>query len=452
MKAVLTLMLAALLSSPARADTVPGDAPLSTSKIVSSTIGALRSCAKYEPVGVCFFLRCTPFGCNVETSLRVRHFTPDLVVSIYHDASTHPWDYGRKVAGMTQGAGAAMSAWPVIDAAGTRTKSAKPVASGIYRDADAIGNPANVLGMLLSGGTPSMDSPSSVPLPTPVELMKFFSEGPQEIADAWAAVPQSYMASGQAQFAQSSSNMQSVMGQAQGMLSGITGGGTLSFGESGQSGGGGGSGSSTSSSENTSGSANSGSSSASTSSNDKIVCPPGATPFGLYYLSNLDAFSWRGFWQLEQLYPGTWLPGIREVGTGLLGTWGGVFPRQGSVVQQHPVKGSAVLAQRVADIVGKGAQPHIYAPLQLEPPGFKYFGFQGIREADENHTLWQRLHPSPSTECVAFGSNDSLRPTSYGDGHNKTDRGMVWGMWRRQECCAKVTPIFLGSIPFNTSE
>ncbi|WP_430624506.1 TraU family protein [Salmonella enterica] len=34
---------------------------------------------------------CTPFGCSVRTSVKVRHFRPDLVVSAYSDTGQNPW-------------------------------------------------------------------------------------------------------------------------------------------------------------------------------------------------------------------------------------------------------------------------------------------------------------------------------------------------------------------------
>ncbi|MBW8832993.1 MAG: TraU family protein, partial [Burkholderiales bacterium] len=82
------LVLAFLASGPARAQ-------LSTLDVATKTIVAVPQCASYRVGGACFFLKCGFFGCSVKTSVRVRHFAPDLVVSVYHDRATHPWDYGR---------------------------------------------------------------------------------------------------------------------------------------------------------------------------------------------------------------------------------------------------------------------------------------------------------------------------------------------------------------------
>ncbi|EGH26716.1 hypothetical protein PSYMO_36725, partial [Pseudomonas amygdali pv. mori str. 301020] len=33
-------------------------------------------CLEYKVVGICYWLLCTPFGCKVKTSTKVRHFVP----------------------------------------------------------------------------------------------------------------------------------------------------------------------------------------------------------------------------------------------------------------------------------------------------------------------------------------------------------------------------------------
>jgi len=52
-----------------------------TPQIVAQTITAAPSCVRWMPIGMCFWLRCSWSGCSVETSLKVGHYNPDLVVS-----------------------------------------------------------------------------------------------------------------------------------------------------------------------------------------------------------------------------------------------------------------------------------------------------------------------------------------------------------------------------------
>ncbi|MBW8827867.1 MAG: TraU family protein [Burkholderiales bacterium] len=277
---------------------------------------------------------------------------------------------------------------------------------------------------------PSLNAPSSVPVPTTSELMGFLSSAPSSIAGQWRTIPDSY-GGGQGATAKAQVKISEILRSVGGPLATLnTGLGKLgrSLPTSGFSGvgiGGGGS----------SGGAGFG-----------VFCPAGATPFGLYYQSFLDTLTWRDILPLEMLYPASWLPGMREIGSGLTQSWGSVYPRTGSLVQQHPVKGGAVLAQRVADIVGQRNQPHVYRPLDVQPGGWIWFGDQGIRENDNSHTRWQRLYPDAETSCSVFGGDDRFSLTSYGDAHVAASRDVVFNMWRRQECCQRLSGIYLGSI------
>ncbi|WP_248800620.1 TIGR03756 family integrating conjugative element protein [Pseudomonas sp. MWU13-2105] len=62
---------------------------LDTATIVPSV--SSPSCLEYQVVGVCYWLRCTPFGCSVKTSAKVRHYVPDAVVSSYSSTGENPW-------------------------------------------------------------------------------------------------------------------------------------------------------------------------------------------------------------------------------------------------------------------------------------------------------------------------------------------------------------------------
>ncbi len=62
---------------------------LNTATIVSSTLSP--SCLEYRVVGICYWLFCTPFGCSVRTSTKVRHYIPDAVVSNYSNTGENPW-------------------------------------------------------------------------------------------------------------------------------------------------------------------------------------------------------------------------------------------------------------------------------------------------------------------------------------------------------------------------
>lgn len=62
---------------------------LNTATIMSSVLSP--DCLEYRVVGICYWLRCTNFGCSVETSVKVRHYVPDAVVSSYSNTGENPW-------------------------------------------------------------------------------------------------------------------------------------------------------------------------------------------------------------------------------------------------------------------------------------------------------------------------------------------------------------------------
>lgn len=62
---------------------------LNTVTIMSSVLSP--DCLEYRVVGICYWLRCTNFGCSVETSVKVRHYVPDAVVSSYSNTGENPW-------------------------------------------------------------------------------------------------------------------------------------------------------------------------------------------------------------------------------------------------------------------------------------------------------------------------------------------------------------------------
>ncbi|AAY96290.1 TIGR03756 family integrating conjugative element protein [Pseudomonas protegens] len=64
-------------------------AAINTAAIVGST--ASPTCLDYRVVGICYWLLCTPFGCKIKTSTKVRHYVPDAVVSAYANTGENPW-------------------------------------------------------------------------------------------------------------------------------------------------------------------------------------------------------------------------------------------------------------------------------------------------------------------------------------------------------------------------
>lgn len=164
-------------------------------------------------------------------------------------------------------------------------------------------------------------------------------------------------------------------------------------------------------------------------------CDTAATPFIPYFLSALDALAWRTGVP-ESLYPEALIPGRREVGNQAAGNmWGNVYPRGGFVQQTDDDKASAVVAQRVADIITRTGEPHVYQPLV----GHKRDGYwppSPVLENDASTHTWQRLSPRLSQSCAIFP--DGSYPTA-------ADGNEAYALWQPYSCCKRRGQTFLGS-------
>lgn len=164
-------------------------------------------------------------------------------------------------------------------------------------------------------------------------------------------------------------------------------------------------------------------------------CETAATPFVPYFLSTLDALAWRTGVP-ESLYPEALIPGRREVGNQSAGNmWGNVYPRSGFVQQTDGDKASAVVAQRVADIITRTGEPHVYQPLV----GHRRDGYwppSPVLENDAGTHTWQRLSPRLSQSCAIFP--DGSHPAA-------TDGSEAYALWQPYSCCKRRGQTFLGS-------
>ncbi len=123
-------------------------AEVNTIDITQDTLSALPSCLDFRLEGVCFWLRCSLIGgCSIETSIRVGHYTPDLVISAYHEAAENPWREIRKTLGHAQELALEQGFAALIDydpgeGAQHDSRPARNHATVTYKEADAIGHPA----------------------------------------------------------------------------------------------------------------------------------------------------------------------------------------------------------------------------------------------------------------------------------------------------------------------
>ena len=165
------------------------------------------------------------------------------------------------------------------------------------------------------------------------------------------------------------------------------------------------------------------------------VCEPAATPLMPYYVANADPM-WRTPDLQAPLTLRHLLRTVREPGP-LGSLWGPVYPRAGFVQQAHDYKAGAVAAQRVADIVTRRNQLHVYRPLSGSggggqwPPG-------AVVEGDAGTHRWQLLAPRTAS-CSVFAAS-AAPPAGVVDplGANVAASGAyAWNLWRPYRCCRR---------------
>ena len=178
----------------------------------------------------------------------------------------------------------------------------------------------------------------------------------------------------------------------------------------------------------------------------QALCASQAEPFVPYFLSAVDAWSWRRAIP-EMLYLASLVPGMRELGNWPLQTWGPVHPRTGWTIQAEEPKAAALTAQRAGDIVTRERQPHIYRSLdeprsgdqRIWPPG-------ALVEADARTGTWQMLAPKPESDCAVFGLNDLDSASGWAGGRVDESGDYVWNLWRPYQCCEREGQLFLFDI------
>ncbi|MDN3525301.1 TIGR03756 family integrating conjugative element protein [Halomonas sabkhae] len=172
----LATLLALVLSVSGVANQPVQAAEISTPEIAESALSS--SCLDYRVIGICVWITCTAVGCYTETSIKVTHYVPELVVSAYQEVGKNPWRGARGIVST------ASELDLVSDAIGSATNSLFEGVSGEvaddvprgggtsterhsnnhqtvrFKNADAVGHPAlaafdNLRGfMCRSGATP----------------------------------------------------------------------------------------------------------------------------------------------------------------------------------------------------------------------------------------------------------------------------------------------------------
>ncbi len=118
---------------------------ISTSNIVQATTSALPNCLRYKVTGICFWLNCDGPYCSVNETLKVDHFLPDAVVSVYRKSDSNPWDYANKILDpVAQKAGEeqVQTIMGFKMGHGNETTASPQDQNAHFKESDVIGNPA----------------------------------------------------------------------------------------------------------------------------------------------------------------------------------------------------------------------------------------------------------------------------------------------------------------------
>jgi integrating conjugative element protein (TIGR03756 family) len=70
---------------------------LTTLTMIQTTLLGLASCAAYQVVGDCVWAECSPFGCHMRHTPKVKHYVPELLVVTYPEAALWPWKEYRLI-------------------------------------------------------------------------------------------------------------------------------------------------------------------------------------------------------------------------------------------------------------------------------------------------------------------------------------------------------------------
>ena len=296
-----TLSASLVLSTPAKSS-------LNTASIMASS--ASTSCLEYKVVGTCFWLFCTKFGCKIRTSMKVKHYIPEVVVSSYNHNKQNPWHEMNAVSSGVKG--------------GEYRSPQKNYTQVTFKNVDVIGHPQGAISQILNS----------------------------------------------------------------------TG----------------------------------------------YYCRSQTTPFVPYYLSSLDFFAWR-YGVPEMVYPEALIPGMREIRSNG-DTWGNIFPRAGTITQVHVYKAAAVTAHRVADLITRTFQPHVYLPIaKAEDKSNGIWYPPAVTEGNIKTHKWQHLSPNTQNSCAIFPDT----PPSM----TSEDGSYAWALWRPYKCCKKRGQKFLYSVDWS---
>lgn len=169
----------------------------------------------------------------------------------------------------------------------------------------------------------------------------------------------------------------------------------------------------------------------------QIYCPSNTTAAKPYFWSELDTPTWK-WGGLDVFTLGAWIPGQHEIGNWPSNVWGHLYPRGGWTIQHSEPKSSAVVAQRVGDIITRSGEPHVYDSILGRPVFVKNqkitWSPSSLKENTNEEGWFQPTSPKLE-QCMVFGENDTASTTGWGGGRVSTNGEYYYALWRPYTCC-----------------
>ena len=132
-RSILFSLIGLPLSSLAQIPGISSSSGLDTATVMKSA--ASTSCMDYQTVGVCYWLDCDK-KCKVHTSVKVKHFVPEAVISTYADTGKNPWTDVAWMSPTSIGAEGGVDVTTASSGKNTQTR---------FKNADVIGHPGGSL-------------------------------------------------------------------------------------------------------------------------------------------------------------------------------------------------------------------------------------------------------------------------------------------------------------------
>ncbi len=169
----------------------------------------------------------------------------------------------------------------------------------------------------------------------------------------------------------------------------------------------------------------------------QIYCPSITSAGSTYFRSSLDKTSWR-YPSLDSLTVSALIPGQKEIGHWPSYVWGHLYPRNGWTTQHSEPKASAIIAQRVGDIITRTGQPHIYDNITgpfMEIKDKKVVWNPSSLVLNSNEEGWFQMNSPKFEQCAVFGEDDRKQKHGWGGGRKSKDGVYYYALWRPYTCC-----------------